>query len=52
MVLDDQFCCIAGVGDLYAIGFDSVDVLGMEGFFQAQECEEEYYSHHNVILFL
>jgi hypothetical protein len=37
MVLYDQLCGIAGVGDLYAISFDGVDVLGMEGVFQAQE---------------
>jgi hypothetical protein len=37
MVLDDQLCSIAGVGDLYTIGFDGVDVLGMKGFFQAKK---------------
>jgi hypothetical protein len=26
-----------GVGELYAIGFDGVNVLGVEGFFQAQK---------------
>jgi hypothetical protein len=49
MVLYDQLCGIAGVGDLYAIGFDGVDVLGMEGLFQAQECEENENSFHNSL---
>jgi hypothetical protein len=40
MIFDDQLCGIAGVGDLYTIGFDSVYVLGMECFFQAQENKE------------
>jgi hypothetical protein len=40
MVLDDELCGIAGVGDLYTIGFDGVDVLGMEGLFQAQKDKE------------
>jgi hypothetical protein len=40
MVLDDQFCGIAGVGDLYTIGFDGVHVLGLEGLFQAQKDEK------------
>jgi hypothetical protein len=53
MALYDQLCCIAGVSDLYTIGFDGVDVLGMKGFVQAQECEEEQNSFHNVyIIFL
>jgi hypothetical protein len=46
MVLYDQLSGIAGVGDLYTIGFDGVNVLGMKGFFQAQECEEEQNSFH------
>jgi hypothetical protein len=40
MVLNDQFGSITGVGDLYTTGFDGVNVLGMEGFFQAQEDKE------------
>jgi hypothetical protein len=37
MVLNDQLRCITGVGDLYTIGFDGVNVwlLGVEGFFDA-----------------
>src|SRR5689334_22700992 len=46
MVLNDQLCSIAGVGDLYTIGFDGVNVLGMKSLFQAQECEEEEDSLH------
>jgi hypothetical protein len=42
------------------IGFDGVNILGMEGLFQAQECEEEenlfhiwlYYSSYDIICFL
>jgi hypothetical protein len=36
MIFNDQFRRIAGVRDLYTIGFDGVNVLGMEGFINAQ----------------
>jgi hypothetical protein len=36
MILNDQLRRIA-VGDLYAIGFDRIDVLGSEGIRQADK---------------
>jgi hypothetical protein len=53
VVLNDQLSGIAGVGDLYTIGFDSLYVLGMDGLFQAQECEEkENFFINGYIIFL
>ena len=46
IIFNDQLRSIPGVGDLYTIGFDGVDVLGMEGFFDAkQHKEEKEFSH-------
>jgi hypothetical protein len=48
MVFYDQLSCIAGVGDLYTIGFDGVDVwlLGMQGIPDAQKRKEEQKFFH------
>ncbi|WP_242674984.1 hypothetical protein [Niastella populi] len=46
MVLDDQLCGIAGVGDLYTIGFDGVDVLCPHSFSNTNQRKEEQHSLH------
>jgi hypothetical protein len=48
MILDDQLRRIAAVSDLYTIGFDGVDVLGVERFTQAQKRKEEHKFFHKI----
>jgi len=46
MVLDYQLCGIVAVSDLYTVVFDSVDILRLEGFLQAQEDKKEQNNPH------
>jgi hypothetical protein len=46
MVFNDELCRITSVRDLYTIGFDGVNVLGLQGLFDAkQDKEEKEFSH-------
>jgi hypothetical protein len=49
MVFYDSFRRIIDIRDLYTIGFDGLDTLGMEGFFDAQKDKEEKEFSHIII---
>jgi hypothetical protein len=52
MIFNDQLRRVAGVGDLYTIGFDGVNVLGMDAFFDAQQDKEEQNLFHKWFIYL